>query len=130
MKSKILIVDDHALVRTAMRLLVLKKYPLVHFEEAENEDECFAKMKLLSFDLVILDLNLPDSDPFNIVQRICDDYPRTKILVVTMNNEEIFGKVFFEFSFSKGIQSKYIVDFDIIYLTDTTDNKTKKIQNT
>ena len=94
--KKILIVDDHALVRTGIKLLISKHYPKFILEEAENEDECILMIKQNEFDLVLLDLNMPDSDPFSIINYLNTRSPKTKSLIVTMNNEEIHGLRFFQ----------------------------------
>lgn len=96
MLKKILIVDDHSLVRTGIRLLISKEYPNSYIDEAENEDECLAKVKQFSFDLLILDLNMPDSDSFRIVQYVINHHPNIKTLVITMNKEEVYALRYFQ----------------------------------
>lgn len=96
MLKKVLIVDDHSLVRTGIRLIIAKEYPNSYIDEAENEDECLSKIKQFSFDLVILDLNMPDSDSFRIVQYIINNHPNTKTLVITMNKEEVYALRYFQ----------------------------------
>ncbi|TDO27018.1 response regulator [Sediminibacterium goheungense] len=96
MLKRILLVDDHAVVRSGLRLLINSEYPQVYIDEAENEDECIAKIKLFSFDLVILDLNMPDSDSLSIVKFLNQRYPHTRTLIITMSNEEIFALRFFQ----------------------------------
>ncbi len=96
MFKRVLLVDDHSVVRSGLRLLINSEYPQVYIDEAENEDECIAKIKLFSFDLVILDLNMPDSDSLNIAQFLNQKYPQTKTLVITMSSEEVFALRFFQ----------------------------------
>lgn len=96
MLKRFLLVDDHAVVRSGLRLLINSEYPQVYIDEAENEDECIAKIKLFSFDLVILDLNMPDSDSLSIVRFLNQRYPHTKTLIITMSNEETFALRFFQ----------------------------------
>ena len=91
-----LLVDDHSLVRYGLRLLINNEFPDAFIDEAENEDECLAKIKLFPFDLVLLDLNMPDSDPFNIVQFINQNCPQTKTLIITMSSEESYAYRFFQ----------------------------------
>lgn len=96
MLKRFLLVDDHAVVRSGLRLLINSEYPQVYIDEAENEDECIAKIKLFSFDLVILDLNMPDSDSLSIAKFLNQRYPHTKTLIITMSNEETFALRFFQ----------------------------------
>ena len=96
MLKKVLIVDDHALVRTGIRLIISKEYPNSYIDEAQNEDECLAKVRQFSFDLLLLDLNMPDSDSFRIVQYINNHHPNLKTLVLTMNKEEVYALRYFQ----------------------------------
>jgi superfamily II DNA or RNA helicase len=67
--------------------------------------------------------------PLKIIKRNkIDDYLNNDI-IYSMTNEKLYGKVFYEYTFYEGIKDKYILDFDIIYLSDidnTDDNLTKE----
>lgn len=76
--------------------MISAEYPQAYIDEAENEDECLAKIKLFSYELVLLDLNMPDSDSFNIAQYLNRCCPQTKTLVVTMNSEEVYAMRYFQ----------------------------------
>ena len=113
MLKKVLIVDDHSLVRTGIRLIVSKEYPNSYIDEAENEDECLSKIKQFSFDLLILDLNMPDSDSFRIVQYLSDNHPKLKTLVISMNKEEVYALRYFQAGI-KGYINKGCSNEDIL----------------
>ncbi len=46
-----------------------------------------------------------------------------------MNNTNIYGDVFYEYSFANGIKDNYIVDFNIIYLDDYNSNNDESIED-
>ena len=62
--------------------------------------------------------------PLKIIKRNNTDNFVNNDIVYSMHNEILYGKVFYEYTFYEGIQNKYILDFDVIYLSDfdTNDN--------
>jgi DNA-binding NarL/FixJ family response regulator len=55
-----LIVDDHAIVRLGLKRLVAEAYPYAKLEEAATGRDALALLDRVRWDLVILDVNLPD----------------------------------------------------------------------
>jgi superfamily II DNA or RNA helicase len=60
--------------------------------------------------------------PLKIIKRNKNDDFKNDDITYTMSNEDKYGKVFFEYTFYEGIRDKYILDFDVIYLTDLDSN--------
>ncbi len=66
--------------------------PLSVIEEAPDGDTAFEKIKQKDYDLLILDVNMPGTDSFGLVSNIMAIKPESKILMLSMNAEEIYAK--------------------------------------
>ncbi len=84
---RILIIDDHTVVREGMKL-IFKDDPELSIEgEASTGVEGIEKAREGNWDLVVLDINLPDCSGFDVLKAIKVDFPNIKILVLTMHEE-------------------------------------------
>ena len=89
---KLLLVDDHSVLRTGMKIIIESFLPHVTIDEAEDGDSAFEKIKQNEYDLLILDVNMPNTDSFGFVSNILSFKPGAKILMFSMNDEEIYAK--------------------------------------
>src|SRR5688572_4419330 len=80
---RVLIVDDHALVRHATRRLLITKPALQLVGEAGNGQEAVYLVKKLRPDLVLMDLVMPPEDGAKTIAAIKRDYPQIKIIAMT-----------------------------------------------
>jgi DNA-binding NarL/FixJ family response regulator len=87
---KILIVDDHPIVRAGVRRLLAAE-PGMEIGEAASGKEALTLARATPPDLVILDLNLPGMGGFDIIARLVRDKPRPRILVLSMHDDPIFA---------------------------------------
>lgn len=86
--ARFLIVDDHPLFREALHSAVEMTYPdvdIIHATNLKNAIELIAEEK--DFDLVLLDLNIPDVQGFDGLLRIRGFYPRLPVVVVSGHEE-------------------------------------------
>lgn len=88
----LLLVDDHSVIRTGMKIIIENFLPHVTIDEAEDGDSAFEKIKHNQYDLLILDVNMPGTDSFGLVSNILSLKPGSKILMFSMNDEEIYAK--------------------------------------
>lgn len=79
---RILLVDDHPLVRDGLRVAVRRLLPSVRLEEASASDEALAKLESHRPHLVLLDVNLPDGNGLELARRIRERSSETKFLMV------------------------------------------------
>lgn len=86
-----LLIDDHAITRIGLRILITELFPGSLVMEASNGQEAEALFKENVFDLCTLDLNMPNTDSFDFLRKISLKYKGVKILVVSMNNEDIYA---------------------------------------
>lgn len=90
-----LIVDDHSIIICAIKTIIGDFLPYSSFDEACDGDTGFRKIKANNYDLVILDINMPNTDSFGLVNNILALKPGTKILIFSMNSEEVYAKRYF-----------------------------------
>jgi two-component system, NarL family, invasion response regulator UvrY len=84
---RVLVVDDHAIVRSGVRRLLATE---VEIEEAENGEAALALVGQKPFDLVILDLNLPGIGGPELLRRLLKADPGLRVLVFSMLAEPIY----------------------------------------
>jgi DNA-binding NarL/FixJ family response regulator len=84
---KVLIADDHSIVRDALRLLCEGIDGLMVADEAGCGDEVMAALGRERFGLVLLDLSMPGASGSSLVEHIRIRHADTRILVFSMNNE-------------------------------------------
>lgn len=86
---KVLIVDDHVVVREGVRRL-LSTLPDTTIHEAGSAHEAIAIYKSELPDLVLLDLNLPNSSGLQLLRRLILENRSARILVLSMHSEPIY----------------------------------------
>jgi two-component system invasion response regulator UvrY len=92
--TKLLLADDHFIVRTGLKLIIENFMPHSKIDEAYDGDSSFEKIKENNYDLMILDVNMPNTDSFALVSNILALKPEMKILMFSMNDEEVYAKRF------------------------------------
>lgn len=80
--KKVIIVDDHPVIRFAVKML-LEKHGLEVVAEMDNGVDALAKVRELEPDLVLLDIGLPKIDGFQVIERLRSMAIPLKILVLT-----------------------------------------------
>ncbi len=88
---KIIVVDDHNLFRRGIIQLVESldpKFKVVN--EASNGEALLTQLKSNdAIDIVILDINMPKLDGYKTAEVLKTDYPNIKVLILTMNDDEL-----------------------------------------
>jgi two-component system, NarL family, invasion response regulator UvrY len=86
---KLLIVDDHPIVRSGLRRLLAAE-PQLDIAEATTGQEAVSAFRELRPDLVILDLNLPGISGLEVLGRLRIENPKARILVISMHDNPIY----------------------------------------
>jgi DNA-binding NarL/FixJ family response regulator len=89
---RILIADDHDVVREGLRRLLQTQPKWSICEEAANGREAVAKAKLLKPDVVVLDFSMPELNGLEATRQIRAALPRTEVLILTMHDSEQLGR--------------------------------------
>jgi DNA-binding NarL/FixJ family response regulator len=92
MTARILIVDDHPIVRQGLKLMINAEPDLTISGEAQNEQEARDLVRELTPDAVIVDLSLGTGDGFNVVRHLHAHYPEIKVLVLSMHEESVYAE--------------------------------------
>ena len=83
--KEILLVDDHSMIREAIKLYLIGNEEFRVAAEAENGKQALALLEQRSYDLVITDLNMPELSGMGLVNRIKTDYPEQSVMVLSMD---------------------------------------------
>jgi len=87
-KIKVLLVDDHQIVRDGIFALLIKEHDIEIVGEASNGDELFEKLKFIKPDIIILDISLPKMSGIEIAGILAKDYPEIRIIVFSSYTDE------------------------------------------
>jgi two-component system, NarL family, invasion response regulator UvrY len=87
----ILLVDDHEIVRTGLRYLLADFYPAAQLLEAKDGNEAIALLKTEPVTTVILDVKLPDTSSFELIEYIKSHHPAISVLVFSMGPENLYA---------------------------------------
>jgi len=90
--TRVLIVDDHALLRDGMRLMIDSQSDLEVCGEAADEAEAAREFRRLRPDLVIVDIALKTGNGIEVIRRIKSVDPAARIVVSSMHDERIYGE--------------------------------------
>ncbi len=88
---RILIADDHTLVRDGLKQILSATPGLVVAAEATDGDQTLARVRAEDFDLVLLDLSMPGLSGIDLVRRLKLERPKLKILVLSMHGEQQYA---------------------------------------
>ena len=87
MALKVLLVDDHKIMREGLSVLLRKHDHIEIVGEAEDGREAFKKVRELSPDLVIMDIAMPNLNGVEATQRLIHDFPKIKILALSTHSD-------------------------------------------
>ena len=91
-QRRVLIVDDHPIVRQGLRRMIEAEADLVVCGEVQTEKEARAAIRALVPDVVIVDISLAQGDGLELVRDVHAQQPELPMLVLSMHDELIFGE--------------------------------------
>ena len=89
--TRMVIADDHAVVRKGLRLILADAEGIEIAGEAASADELLTFLRSGRADAVILDLVLGERDGIEVLKHIRSEFPRMPVLMISMHAEEIFA---------------------------------------
>jgi DNA-binding NarL/FixJ family response regulator len=87
---RILIADDHKMVREGLRLLIDSQPDMRVVGEAANGQEALAKARELKPDVVVMDLSMPELNGLQATERLRAECPGVKVVAITANEDESY----------------------------------------
>lgn len=91
MKIRLLIGDDHAVVRKGMKQILAETKDIVVADEAGNGREVLEKVRKIDFDMVLLDISMPGRDGLEILKELKSLKPKLPVLMLSMYPEEQYA---------------------------------------
>jgi DNA-binding NarL/FixJ family response regulator len=91
-KSKILVVDDHPMIRKGIVSLIDDQEDLVICGQAEDAPEALKAISETKPDIVVLDISLKSSSGIELMKSIKAQYPKLPVLILSMHNEELYAE--------------------------------------
>ena len=87
MAIRIMITDDHSMIREGLKNLLELEGDIEVVAEAENGIECLDKLDDVKSDVLLLDINMPKMNGLEVLQNLKERKSKVKVLVLTVHNE-------------------------------------------
>ena len=91
-KSKILVVDDHPMIRQGLASLIDDQPDLVTCGQAEDAPEALKAISETKPDIVVLDISLKSSSGIELMKSIKAQYPKLPVLILSMHDEDLYAE--------------------------------------
>ena len=88
---KVIIVDDHPVVRRGLKQIIEDEPDMQVAGEAKNAGECFSLVRKTDCTLVLLDITLPDRSGFDVLKQLKYEHPNLPILILSVHPEDQYG---------------------------------------
>lgn len=92
MALNVLIVDDHEIIMKGFATIFNVKIPRINMRYTSSGIQALELLSNLEFDVVILDIRIPRTDVFLLIEKIFEIFPHMKIICFTMCPESIYAK--------------------------------------
>jgi two-component system, NarL family, invasion response regulator UvrY len=88
---RILIADDHTVVRKGLRQILAEEFSDAHIEDVPDAEELIKKVLKQKWDIVISDLTMPGKSGLDALQYIKQNYPSIPVLILSIHPEEQYA---------------------------------------
>lgn len=89
--TRILVVDDHALIRKGLKLILDETPDLQVTGEAESGIQAISMAREQLYDLILLDISLPDKHGIDVLKQLKLDHSDIKVIMLSMHPEDQYG---------------------------------------
>jgi two-component system, NarL family, response regulator NreC len=110
---RVLIVDDHAVVRAGLRLLLAAEADIEPVGEAGSGREAVFQARAVEPDVILLDVVMPDQGGLDVLPTLLHERPETKVLVLSMQDEPAYVREAFALGAS-GYVLKEAADSEVV----------------
>ncbi len=126
---RILIADDHAIVRRGMKQILLEHYPFAIIGEAPDVEGLIGKIMELEWDVIVCDMNMPGRSGLDALMQIKEMRPELPVLIMSMYPEDQYALRVLK-SGAAGYLAKETIHDDIARAIDTVIRGKKFITST
>lgn len=88
---KILIADDHAIVRKGLKQILADAPDIASIDEASSGQEALKKVRENNYNMVLLDISMPDMSGVDVLKQLKTEKPRLPVLILTMHPEDQYA---------------------------------------
>jgi two-component system, NarL family, invasion response regulator UvrY len=88
---RVLIADDHAIIRRGLKQIIAEEPDMVVAGEVERAAQALDLARLCDWDVAILDISLPGRNGLDVLKDMHQEFPKRPILILTMHQEEQFA---------------------------------------
>src|ERR1700730_4453077 len=88
---RILIADDHAIIRKGLKQILFEEYPSAIIEEVNDAEEVIKKTISHEWDIIICDLSMPGRSGLDVVQLVKQNCPSLPVLILSIHPEEQYA---------------------------------------
>jgi two-component system invasion response regulator UvrY len=88
---RILIVDDHAIVRKGLAQILREEFSAAKITEVSNSNEALMEVRRQKWDIILLDISMPGRNGIETLKQIRADGIRTPVLMLSMHSEEQYA---------------------------------------
>ncbi|MEE8268532.1 MAG: response regulator transcription factor [Nitrospinaceae bacterium] len=97
-KTKIIIADDHAVVREGLLQIISQETDMTVVEQADDGMKLLDKIRTLDpdLDIVLLDLDMPEKNGWDVMRQLKVEFPNLRIIILSASAEEDYAKLCFK----------------------------------
>ena len=88
---RVLIADDHAIVRKGLRQIAKEQATGIEIDEAVSGEEVIEKIQHATYDILVLDISMPGRNGLDILQEVRHSNPALPVLILSMHSEEQYA---------------------------------------
>ncbi len=89
--TRILIADDHSVVRKGLKQILVEEFPSVHIGEVADAESLIKEVIASTWDVIITDLSMPGRSGLDALQQIKQHYPKLPVLILSVHPEEQYA---------------------------------------
>jgi DNA-binding NarL/FixJ family response regulator len=89
-KIRVLLADDHAILRKGVRMLIHTQPDMEVVGEARTGREAIAEARRLKPDIVVMDVSMPELNGIEGTRQICDELTATKVIALSMHKDSVY----------------------------------------
>ena len=89
--TRVIIADDHPLVREGLKHILSDCHDIDFADEVDNGLDLLTKLRLESYDIVLLDLFMPGKSGLELIKQIKSEFPKLTILILSTHKEDMYA---------------------------------------